>query len=193
MAENEKPRSNRPPPAQDPNFNWRGVVLFAVAIALIGGAFLFRTDMTRARDVPYPKFLKMVEDELIVRERPVELVSEPNSATDTIRGWARTDKSPNATIEPFRTQVNLDFNKNLQETLERAGIVPEEKAENNVLFSALVGFLPIAIFLLILYFFFRQQIRMAGKGALNFGKSKARMLSRDKNKITFKDVAGVEE
>src|SRR5438552_897076 len=38
-----------------------------------------------------------------------------------------------------------------------------------------------------------QQIRMAGKGALNFGKSKARMLARDKNKITFKDVAGVEE
>src|SRR5256712_3214672 len=34
---------------------------------------------------------------------------------------------------------------------------------------------------------------MAGKGALNFGKSKARMLARDKNKITFKDVAGVEE
>jgi cell division protease FtsH len=34
---------------------------------------------------------------------------------------------------------------------------------------------------------------MAGKGALNFGKSKARMLSRDKNKITFKDVAGVDE
>ncbi len=34
---------------------------------------------------------------------------------------------------------------------------------------------------------------MAGKGALNFGKSKARMLARDKNKITFRDVAGVEE
>ncbi len=34
---------------------------------------------------------------------------------------------------------------------------------------------------------------MAGKGALNFGKSKARMLARDKNKVTFKDVAGVEE
>src|SRR5947208_14053461 len=34
---------------------------------------------------------------------------------------------------------------------------------------------------------------MAGKGALNFGKSKARMLARDKNKITFKHVAGVEE
>ena len=57
---------------------------------------------------------------------------------------------------------------------------------------AVIGFVPIAAFLLILYFLFRQQIRMAGKGALNFGKSKARMLARDKNKITFKDVAGVE-
>jgi cell division protease FtsH len=59
--------------------------------------------------------------------------------------------------------------------------------------QTLLGFVPIAIFLVILYLLFRQQIRMAGKGALNFGKSKARMLARDKNKITFKDVAGVEE
>jgi cell division protease FtsH len=34
---------------------------------------------------------------------------------------------------------------------------------------------------------------MAGKGALSFGKSKARMLAKDRNKTTFKDVAGVEE
>ena len=34
---------------------------------------------------------------------------------------------------------------------------------------------------------------MAGKGALSFGKSKARMLAKDKNKTTFRDVAGVEE
>ena len=46
---------------------------------------------------------------------------------------------------------------------------------------------------MILYLLFRQQIRMAGKGAMNFGKSKARMMARDKNKITFKDVAGVDE
>ncbi len=34
---------------------------------------------------------------------------------------------------------------------------------------------------------------MAGKGALSFGKSKARMLAKDRNKTTFKDVAGIEE
>ena len=34
---------------------------------------------------------------------------------------------------------------------------------------------------------------MAGRGALNFGKSKARMLTREKDRVTFKDVAGCEE
>jgi cell division protease FtsH len=43
------------------------------------------------------------------------------------------------------------------------------------------------------WFFFIRQIKMAGKGALSFGKSKARMLNKDRNKTTFKDVAGVEE
>ena len=94
---------------------------------------------------------------------------------------------------PFRTTVYLSFTSNLQEKLAAAGIQPAIKTESNVLAQTVVGFLPIALFLLVLYFLFRQQIRMAGKGALNFGKSKARMLARDKNKITFRDVAGVEE
>ena len=43
------------------------------------------------------------------------------------------------------------------------------------------------------WFFFIRQIKMAGKGALSFGKSKAKMLAKDRNKTTFKDVAGIEE
>jgi cell division protease FtsH len=34
---------------------------------------------------------------------------------------------------------------------------------------------------------------MAGKGAMSFGKSRARMLNKEKNKVTFKDVAGIDE
>src|SRR5947208_1089687 len=81
----------------------------------------------------------------------------------------------------------------IRSQLAAAGMQPAIKTESNMLAQTVVGFLPIALFLLVLYFLFRQQIRMAGKGALNFGKSKARMLARDKNKITFRDVAGVEE
>jgi cell division protease FtsH len=53
--------------------------------------------------------------------------------------------------------------------------------------------LPIALILGVIYFFIIRQIKMAGKGALSFGKSRARMLNKERNKITFKDVAGVEE
>ncbi len=78
--------------------------------------------------------------------------------------------------------------------LEQHGIVPDVESDNsNQLVSLLMNFLPVAFILLLLYFFFRQQLRMAGKGAMSFGKSKARMMARDKNKVTFKDVAGVEE
>ena len=65
--------------------------------------------------------------------------------------------------------------------------------ENTLLMSFLFTLLPFVLIIFFIYFFFIRQIKMAGKGALNFGKSKARMINKDKNKITFKDVAGVEE
>ena len=43
------------------------------------------------------------------------------------------------------------------------------------------------------WFFFIRQIKIAGKGALSFGRSKARLLAKDRNKTTFKNVAGIEE
>ena len=46
---------------------------------------------------------------------------------------------------------------------------------------------------LLIWFVFIRQIKMAGKGALSFGKSKARLLAKEKNRTTFKDVAGIEE
>ena len=47
----------------DPNFNWRGVILFAIAFALIGLAVLFRggTGYGTEEDVPYNRFLDLLE------------------------------------------------------------------------------------------------------------------------------------
>ncbi len=43
------------------------------------------------------------------------------------------------------------------------------------------------------WFFFIRQIKIAGKGALSFGRSKAKLLAKDRNKTTFKNVAGIDE
>src|SRR5712675_115516 len=182
----------------EPNFNWRGVVLIVIAFSLIAMAMLFyRGGMQPVEDVPYNRFLELLENKQIVNDKnyPLQLVVEDGRPTQTLRGaYIRqgAGAAPSQPV-PFRTTVYLNFTSDLQKKLADAGMQPAIKTESNMLAQTVVGFLPIALFLLVLYFLFRQQIRMAGKGALNFGKSKAKMMARDKNKITFKDVAGVEE
>ncbi len=53
--------------------------------------------------------------------------------------------------------------------------------------------LPFLIIVGVLYFLFARQMRATGRGAMSFGKSRARLLSPDKDKVTFKDVAGCDE
>src|SRR5213594_2999135 len=182
----------------EPNFNWRGVILIAIAFGFIALAMLFyRGGMQPVEDVPYNRFLELLENKQIVNDKsyPLQLVVEDGRPTQTLRGAYIRQGIGSAPAQPvpFRTTVYLTFTNNLQEKLAAAGIQPAIKTESNMLAQTVVGFLPIALFLLVLYFLFRQQIRMAGKGAVNFGKSKARMLALDKNKITVRDVAGVEE
>ncbi|HWM24895.1 MAG TPA: ATP-dependent zinc metalloprotease FtsH [Chthoniobacterales bacterium] len=186
------------PRGTEPSFNWRGVILIAIAFALIGLAVVFRGGAySDYENVPYFRFLELLDNKQIVmnKEYPLELVVEEGRPTQTLKGVYQNQgmgSSP-AQLVRFRTTVFLNYNTDLQERLAKANLQPAIKMESNLMAQTLVSFLPIALFLLVLYFLFRQQIRMAGKGALNFGKSKARMLARDKNKITFKDVAGVEE
>lgn len=59
--------------------------------------------------------------------------------------------------------------------------------------SYLFTILPIALVILLLYFVFSRQMKGMGGGAMNFGKSPAKMLNKETNQITFNDVAGIEE
>jgi cell division protease FtsH len=89
----------------------------------------------------------------------------------------------------FRCKTKLT--PDLESSLLNKGFDVQEP--NTFLLNMFVTILPILFVAFLIYFFFIRQIKMAGKGALSFGKSKARMLSKEKNRTTFKDVAGVEE
>jgi cell division protease FtsH len=187
-----KPRGN------EPTFNWRGVILVAIAVGCFALALLFyRGGYQTYEEVPYNRFLELLENKQIVTDKnsPLVLAVEEGRPTQTIRG-AYIKQGVGGTPPqqvPFHTTVYLNFTNNLQEKLAAAGLQPAIVTDSHLIGQTLVSFGPILFFLALLYFLFRQQIRMAGKGALNFGKSRARMLARDKNKITFRDVAGVEE
>src|ERR1039458_5897535 len=77
-------------------------------------------------------------------------------------------------------------------TLERS-IKITNNAPNVVVMNVVWSIAPFLILGVLFWFFFIRQIKAAGKGSLSFGKSKARLLAKDRNKTTFKDVAGVDE
>jgi cell division protease FtsH len=76
-------------------------------------------------------------------------------------------------------------------------LLPSDKIEINIpnpmlsdIGYQLLFFVGIGV---LFWFFFIRQIKIAGKGALSFGRSKARLLAKDRNKTTFKNVAGIDE
>lgn len=60
-------------------------------------------------------------------------------------------------------------------------------------FSYIFTLLPFLLVILVLYFIFSRQMKGMGSGAMNFGKSPAKLMTKEQNKITFKDVAGLDE
>lgn len=67
----------------------------------------------------------------------------------------------------------------------------EEPSPNYL--SYLFTMMPVLLVLLVLYMIFARQMKGMGNSAINFGKSPARLMTKGENKVTFKDVAGVDE
>lgn len=67
----------------------------------------------------------------------------------------------------------------------------EEQSPNY--FGYLFTFMPVLLVLFVLYLIFARQMKGMGNTAMNFGKSPARLMNKEQTKVTFKDVAGVDE
>jgi cell division protease FtsH len=86
-----------------------------------------------------------------------------------------------------------DNDSGLYPILESHGVNISVKDQNsNVWVNTLISIAPFAL-LLGLWFFLLRQMQSGGNKAMSFGKSRARLLSMQQKKITFKDVAGVDE
>jgi cell division protease FtsH len=95
--------------------------------------------------------------------------------------------SPNAnfTSSGWLTDANL-------ERLQKSQKFDEPPATTLVT-AILQQVVPFVIIIGLLYFLFVRQLRQAGRGALNFGKSRAKLLTRDRDRVLFADVAGCDE
>ncbi len=195
----------------DNNFNWRAIVALSLALFLIMAAVLMK-DSGRQVPMNYSEFKRLAtaQIEALKSGKPEDNASKISFETEkawvlerdiskdqyTIIGFRKDESSKTGTPIQFRTEVNLQgnaFSDEVKSLLDGLKVNWDSRTETNMMAGIFYTLLPILLLIGVLIFFFRQQLKMAGKGAMNFGKSRARLLNMEKNRITFKNVAGVEE
>jgi cell division protease FtsH len=105
------------------------------------------------------------------------------------------DSRPKGATDSFTVNYNREaVGERIEEMLRESGAEVTWAAQHIWLPFLLSWLLPLLIILAILYFFFARPLRGGAGGMLmSFGRSKHRVQNKDRVKITFKDVAGIEE
>jgi cell division protease FtsH len=189
----EKPsaRPRRRPPDPPPTVR-RGLLawLLMLSLALLV-AQLYRERAEPVTNLQYnPDFRNAVTNGQI---RGCEIIEEMTGNTYVL--GTIHPKTAEAGKKPakFRTFVRRN-DEELQKFLVSNNVaVSYPEPPNPYLLQIVTSVLPVVLIIGLLYFLFVRQIRSAGAGALNFGKSRARQLAQDRRKFTFADVAGIDE
>jgi len=133
-------------------------------------------------------------------QNPLRVLTTPGSSEGVIVGTREIFPLQTATAEDGRTIDPSQFRVAVSIPIlgdDLAALVRDREAgydkQTDYLRGVLSMFLPFLLIIFLLFFLFRQQMKSAGRGAMSFGKSKARLLTMDRNKVTFNDVAGIQE
>ncbi|APH74240.1 ATP-dependent zinc metalloprotease FtsH [Aquibium oceanicum] len=163
------------------NPNYRNLALWAIIAVLLIALFnLFQTPQQRgsAREVAYSEFLQDVSSG---RVKSVTIAGERITGTYVDNGAGFQTYSPG--------------DPSLVSRLEERGVTINARPENdgsNSIFGYLISWLPMILILGVWIFFMRQMQSGSGR-AMGFGKSKAKLLTEAHGRVTFQDVAGVDE
>ena len=128
--------------------------------------------------LPYSQFIEQVR-----KDEVKSVVMDKNQ----IRGVMAND-------ENFVTFMPMEDPYVLGELIKHKVVVTGKAPEQqSLLMSIFISWFPIILFIGVWMYFMRQMQGGGGRGAMTFGKSRARLLGEDQVKVTFADVAGVEE
>jgi len=158
------------------------VVLFLVAILLWG---LLKSPNPGSDALNYTAFMQAVEE-----ERVSEVTLTGSESGYQVEGKYK-EKDARGHPKLFTTYAPKD--ESLIETLRAKGVVlTARQAKDSPYLLTLISWAPLLL-LIGIWVFFMRQMQTGGNKALSFGKSRAKLSSSQGKKVTFKDVAGVEE
>ncbi|AUX25950.1 cell division protein FtsH [Sorangium cellulosum] len=145
-------------------------------------------DRPPATQVAFSEFMGQVQVEAKDQEPHVE------SVTIKDREYTFWVKDPKSGAKTKKVTIGPDNADEITKVLvDNKVAVSFEKEDSSPFWSgAIVTILPM-VFLLVMFYLFMRQLQAGGGKAMSFGKSRARLLSEAQNKVTFADVAGIDE
>ncbi len=156
------------------------ILWVVIALVLMSVFQSFGPQRTNTRQVEYSRFIADVKQGVVQK-----VVLEGRNVKATLQGG-----------EQVNTYVPETDNRALIGDLLENGVVIDARPpeQQGLLMQIFISWFPMLLLIGVWIFFMRQmQGGAGGRGAMSFGKSKARLLGEDQIKITFADVAGVEE
>ena len=157
--------------------------LYLVLVLLLLWAFLsFMATPRNVKDLSLDQFEKAVHDGQVAT---ATIYDRDQRVEGELRDGAKTK---------YRVTYPTDYADDITNLLqERDDIrVKVDIQKSNTILSVIFQLLPFALIIL-LFFFFMNQMQGGGNRVMSFGKAKARLVTKDMPKVTFKDVAGVDE
>ncbi|MBI1870616.1 MAG: ATP-dependent metallopeptidase FtsH/Yme1/Tma family protein [Chlamydiae bacterium] len=145
----------------------------------IGLLYLFQINNIARKGISHPSYTQFYEAVKAGSVQKVEMMA------DVIHGEYKDGQRFVLNIP----QQDPDLISVLRKNVRDFQVHPE----NNVLTNLIFSLAPMLLFIGFLWFFVYRQVKGVGTGALSFGKSRARLLTKERDKVTFKDVAGVDE
>ncbi len=155
-------------------------VFILICLMLLWGVVQRGTNMGgKDADISYSDLLNKIE---------AQQVQDVTIQNTELHGHLKADPK-----DQFHTTIQAGPDSILMEKLNAAKVsVTFKEPQSSILLPLLVNLGPF-ILLGAIWFFMLRQMQSGGNKALSFGKSRARLLSMQQKKVTFKDVAGVDE
>jgi cell division protease FtsH len=159
-------------------------VIVAVVLMVVFQAFGPRTGLgAPASEVTYSQFMKDVKADRI---KSVEYTDDTNLAVNALQ-FERKDGTKGTAFGPSDNWLVTDL---LEHNVE---ITRKAPSSGPSFWSIVFNLLPILLIVGFWIFVMRQMQQGGSKGAMSFGKSRAKMQGEDQVKVTFADVAGCDE
>ena len=170
---------------QAPPGSSRAALVWLIVSLIIGGLLLFKN--YSPKDV---KSLKQSEFENLLGKKQINSAIIVNDSENIYDIEGKYTQEPGK--EPLDYRTKVIYSPQLAELLKNTTV--EVKSNNAGFWHVFwVGIVPVLVIGGLIYFISMRQMRMSGRNAMDFGKSKARMIPPEELHVKFDDIAGADE